>query len=134
MLDVQRGQRPRIQRNRLTDAKYAIGRPLGGRDLAFFANEASPFRKINRVNAQPLVVWVRQRHAYRVALHHLTDARRDGSQEIAKLQIRNDGVVQIQQELQALIVAAQYGMGSLRWLRRDHRTGRLWQLWRDLGR
>ena len=123
---VQRGQRLRIQRDRFTVAKYAVGWPLGARDLAFFVNETSPFRKINRVNAQPLVDWIRQRHAHGVALHHVADTRRYGSQEIAKLQIRDDGVVQIQQELQALVIAPQFRVGSLRvgridWLRRLRR-------------
>jgi hypothetical protein len=114
---------PCVQRNGFTDAKDPVGRSLGGRDFAFFANETSPFRKINRVNAQPLVVRVRQRHTHGVALHHVTDARRDGSEQIAKLQIRDDGVIQIQQELQALIVAPQFRLGGWRCLSRGGGIG-----------
>jgi hypothetical protein len=124
---------PCVQRNGFTDAKDPVGRSLGGRDFAFFANETSPFRKINRVNAHPLVVRVRQCHAHGVALHHVADTRRDGPQEIAKLQIRDAGVVQVQQELQALIVAPQFLVGGPRQFVRVGHIGRLRRLRRDLG-
>jgi hypothetical protein len=106
--------RTRVQRHRFGDAKCPVGRSLGGRDVALFANEAAPFRKIDRVDAQPPVVRVRQRDAHRVAFHHVTDAGGDGSQEIAQLQVRDDGVVQIQQELEAFIAAPQLRVAAAR--------------------
>ena len=55
---VQRRQIARIQSDGFRVTKHTVGRTFGANDVAFFANQASPFREIHRVDAQPLVVRV----------------------------------------------------------------------------
>jgi hypothetical protein len=63
------------------------------------------------MNSQSLVVPVCQSDSRGITSHDEANAPRDSPQEIAKLQIRDDRIIQVQQELQTLVVAAKTRLG-----------------------
>jgi hypothetical protein len=74
-------------------------RTLDGNQQAFVRG-ADRARKIERVDAK--VITFRNRHDRRVAVKRFANACRDRSQQVVQVQVRRDGVVDLEDHLQAI--------------------------------
>ena len=102
---------------RFAGSEYAgAGRVFIGGNQDLLPNQPFAVREIERVDTQLLAFAIRQRDAHTIALHDGTKAGRDGPQKIAQLQIRNDGVVHFEKQLQTIVLVLQRCLRDLRGL------------------
>ena len=81
----------------------------GERDQGVLLEEALAAGVIEGVNAHLLACCIREGDARHITVHDLPHARQEGAQEVPQLQLRDEGVRQVQEQRQALLLA----LGSL---------------------
>ena len=102
-IETELGYRGGVARPELAAAENPAAYRAVHRDLGFFPNESLALRKIDHIAPQIGIGRVRQRHADQIAAHHAPDAGRDGSQDLAELEIRNHGVGDFEEQLQPVL-------------------------------
>src|SRR5208283_2161060 len=92
----------------LASLEYAAYRGPIDRLQQILRQESLAFREIHSELAQLDLLHIRQPDRDAVEVHDLPDTRRDRAQEVAKLQIRGQGIRHLQEQLQPVVFALQF--------------------------
>ena len=76
-------------------------------DQGIFLEQSIALREIEGIKLQLPTLRIRQMHSDSVTLHHAPNARRNSAKQSPELQVRDDLVVQLQQQLQPVLFALQ---------------------------